>query len=55
MSSLKKKEAIWTWAIALVIGHIVAYCNDYLSLDQVVTCSLAYPAIAVLIVSMFED
>jgi hypothetical protein len=55
MSSLKKKEAIWTWAVALVIGHIVAYCNNYLSIDQVVTCSLAYPAIAVLTISMFED
>lgn len=55
MSSLERKEAIWTWAVALVIGHIAAYCNDCLSLDQVVTCSLAYPAIAVLIVSMFED
>lgn len=55
MSSLEIKEAIWTWTVALVIGHIAAYCNDCLSLDQVVTCSLAYPAIAVLIVSMFED
>lgn len=55
MSSLERKEAIWTWAVALVIGHIVAYCNNCLSIDQVVTCSLAYPAIAILVISMFED
>jgi hypothetical protein len=55
MISKDYKEVTWTWTAAIVLAHIIAYYNSYLSLDQVVTCVLAYPAIAVLIISMIED
>ena len=55
MKAKEKKSAIWTWTVAIIVGHIIAYYNDVFGIDQLIPCVLGYFAIAVILITAVDE